>query len=107
MRGSNLLRWGMQNYQGSLRSRCMEQTTGMTFGGALNALKSGKEVCRNGWNAHHTLILQVPDENSKMSLPYIYMTIGGDARDLAGKLVPWVASHTDLLNEEWFVVDRD
>jgi hypothetical protein len=43
-----------------------------SFIGALSTLKDGFSVCRTGWNGHHKLTLQVPDENSKMTQPYIY-----------------------------------
>lgn len=74
------------------------------FGWALHQLESGRSVTRIGWNAHHSLTLQRPDEHSKMSRPYIYMTVGGDAKDMQGARVPWVASHTDLLASDWEVV---
>lgn len=77
----------------------------MPFGDALIALKEGKKVARARWNANHVLEMQVPDENSKMGLPYIYMTIGSEAADLQGKRVPWVASQTDLLAEDWFIAE--
>jgi hypothetical protein len=67
----------------------------MNFAGALDALLAGKSVSRTGWNAHHQLTLQVPDEHSKMTQPYIYMTTAQGAR------VPWVASQTDLLATDW------
>jgi hypothetical protein len=41
------------------------------------------------------IALQVPDANSKMGLPYIYMST------VDGKLVPWLASQTDILAEDW------
>jgi hypothetical protein len=69
----------------------------MNFGQALEILKGGQNrVCRSGWNGKGMwLALQVPDANSKMTLPYIYMsTVQGD-------LVPWLASQTDLLAEDW------
>lgn len=43
------------------------------------------------------LALQVPDAGSKMTLPYIYM------RTVMGDLVPWLASQTDVLAEDWEV----
>jgi hypothetical protein len=44
------------------------------------------------------LHLQVPDEHSKMTLPYIYMcTVDGD-------LVPWLVSQIDILSEDWELV---
>ena len=72
----------------------------MNFGQAIQALKNGSKVSRNGWNGKNMwLALQVPDANSKMSLPYIYM-FTADA-----KLVPWLASQTDVLAEDWGIVE--
>ena len=68
----------------------------MTFGQAIEALKAGKTVQRAGWNGKGMWLgLQVPDEHSKMGLPYIYMST------VDGKLVPWLASQTDMLSEDW------
>ena len=71
------------------------------FGYALNLLKQGKKVARDGWNAHHVLGIQYPDQNSANTLAYIYMIVGEDAQDLKGKRVPWVCSQTDMLAEDW------
>lgn len=71
----------------------------MTFGEVLDNLKSGMRMARSGWNGTGMWIqLQVPDAHSKMSLPYIYM------RTALGDNVPWVASHTDLLSYDWYIV---
>lgn len=69
------------------------------FGWALAQLRQGYRVCRDGWNGKNQwLELQKPDENSKMTLPYIYIcTVQGD-------LVPWLASQTDLLATDWMNV---
>ena len=74
------------------------------FGGVLAALREGRKVARTGWNAHHSLGLQTPDEQSANTLPYIFMVVGSDAADLQGKRVPWIASQTDLLAEDWEVL---
>jgi len=68
----------------------------MTFSSALVGLKEGFRVSREGWNGKNMwLELQLPDANSKMTLPYIYMsTVQGD-------LVPWLASQTDILAGDW------
>jgi hypothetical protein len=67
-----------------------------TFGWAIQQLKSGEKVSREGWNGKGMwLALQVPDEHSKMSLPYIYMST------VDGRLVPWLASQTDMLAIDW------
>jgi len=72
----------------------------MTFGQALVALKLGGKVTRTGWNGKGMwLELQVPDEHSKMSLPYIYM------KTVTDDLVPWLASQTDVLAEDWMVAE--
>lgn len=76
----------------------------MNFGFALEQLLASNKVSRTGWNAHHHLELQTPDENSKMTRPYIYMVIGDDSADLKGDRIPWVASQTDLLASDWQTV---
>jgi hypothetical protein len=69
------------------------------FSFALEQLKNGKKISRRGWNGKGMwLELQVPDPHSKMTRPYIYMSTVDAA------LVPWVASQTDLLAEDWTVV---
>ncbi len=83
-----------------------EERSGVDFSEALLALRTGSEVARKGWNAHHKLGLQVPDANSANTLPYIFMVVGQDAHDMAGKRVPWVASQTDLLAEDWEILDK-
>lgn len=75
-------------------------TGGLTFGDALSLLKRGTKVARAGWNGKGMwLELQVPDANSKMTLPYIYMKTADD------KVVPWLASQSDMLAEDWGVVE--
>lgn len=71
----------------------------MNFGDAICALKAGKHVARNGWNGKGMwLALQRPDANSKMTLPYVYM------KTADGQVVPWLASQTDVLAEDWVEV---
>ena len=82
----------------------MGENYASNIGGALAALRAGHKVARKGWNAHHSLGLQTPDEQSANTLPYIYMVIGTDAADLKGKRVPWVASQADLLADDWEVL---
>ena len=71
----------------------------MSFGQALVALKGGQKIQRAGWNGKGMWVaLQVPDTYSKMTLPYIYM------KTAEGHLVPWLASQSDLLSDDWNVV---
>ena len=75
----------------------------MNFGNALESLKSGAKIYREGWNGKGLwLELQVPDENSKMTLPYIYINYPDDAKTTPGARVPWLASQTDILADDWF-----
>lgn len=78
----------------------------MDFGEALNALKDGERLCRSGWNGKGMwLKLQIPDVNSLMTLPYIYIEYPeGHPAYPAGSRVPWLASQTDLLSIDWEVV---
>ncbi len=75
-----------------------EQVRDFDFGLAIRYLKKGARVLRTGWNGKNMwLELQVPDEHSKMSLPYIYM------KTAQGDFVPWLASQTDMLSTDWLV----
>ena len=74
----------------------------MNFGQALELLKNGKKAQREGWNGKGLWIeLQTPDENSKMTLPYLYINYPTDAINTPGARVPWVTSQTDVLAEDW------
>lgn len=84
----------------------------MDFGHALAALKAGSKVARTGWNGKGLSIeLQTPDENSKMTLPYLFMNYPATpasetapANHINAK-VPWLASQTDILAEDWSIAD--
>ncbi len=76
--------------------------TSLTFGDALVCLKNGHHVARAGWNGKGLwLELQRPDAHSKMTLPYIFMSYPVDATNTPGARVPWLASQTDMLAEDW------
>lgn len=74
----------------------------MDFGEALTELKGGSKVTREGWNGKGMFVeMQVPDEHSKMRRPYLFMS------PVDGDLVPWVASQSDLLAEDWATFDPE
>ena len=79
------------------------------FGEAIKYLKRGFKVARQGWNGKGIYIeMQKPDEHSKMTLPYIYIVTNGLVTDnpKAPKgVVPWLASQTDMLAEDWIFVN--
>lgn len=86
----------------------------MDFGQALDALKTGSKVTREGWNGKGMFVVHqkgYPDgvplnrntaeatglaEGTVCAFrPYLMM------RTVDGDFVPWVASQTDLLAEDW------
>jgi hypothetical protein len=72
----------------------------MTFGQAIEAMREGRHVARVNWNGKNMWIaLQWPDNNSKITLPYIYMKTAQD------EIVPWLASQSDILGVDWAIVN--
>lgn len=79
----------------------------MSFSDALMALKEGKALAiqRVGWNGKGLKVrLQSPDENSKMTLPYLYIEYPEDSENTPGARCPWLASQTDILADDWMAV---
>lgn len=73
-------------------------TSEFNFGTAVAAMQAGHHVTRTGWNGPgQFLALQLPDKKSKMTKPYIYITT------VQGDLVPWLASQSDMLANDWRV----
>ena len=70
----------------------------MNFGDAIESMRRGEVVARQGWNGQGMwLALQVPDEHSKMTQPYIYI------KTVQDDLIPWLASQADMLAEDWVI----
>lgn len=68
----------------------------MNIGAAVVCLQKGLKVTRTGWNGKDMYLqLQIPNKNSKMTLPYVYM------KTVQDDLVPWLCSQTDLLADDW------
>lgn len=86
----------------------------MDFGAAIAALKSGKRVTRDGWNgkdmyvayqpgypdgipvnANTAAATGIPQGTVCVFRPYLMM------KTVDGEFVPWVASQTDILAEDW------
>lgn len=82
--------------------------SGMSFGDALVALKAGAKVARRGWNGKGMWLAYVSsgayDVGVKTMigaddlLPWIGMKTADNG------FVPWLASQTDMLAEDWGVV---
>lgn len=87
----------------SIRPRIpdIDELPRVEFGVALMALKSGHGVTRAGWNGKGMfLLLQHPGPGSRMTLPYVYITT------VQGDRVPWLASQTDILAEDWVLLEK-
>lgn len=91
----------------------------MNFGEALSLLKQGKKVCRENWNGKGMWLIifkpqclvavtengEVHEKEYTMATdvvlpiqPAIYMKTVDD------KFIPWLASQTDVLSEDWQLV---
>lgn len=86
------------------------------FGFALSQLRQGKKLARSGWNGKGMFIYLVGpgryppgtavgeeiasrEEDGRVPYgPYIAM------KTAQGNVVPWLASQTDVLGEDWEVV---
>lgn len=83
----------------------MDKINTFSFSAALVDLKRGQHVARTGWNGKGLwLELQRPDSHSKMTLPYIFISYPENAFNTPGARVPWIASQTDMLAEDWVLV---
>ncbi|MCL2622761.1 MAG: DUF2829 domain-containing protein [Planctomycetaceae bacterium] len=104
--------------------RAYRPTTGMTFGLALEALKQGKKVTRAGWNGRGMFLWLKPactvqsDWCQDDVLKDICDSNGGEifalgticmfTHDSTGRkaiLTGWLASQSDMLLEDWEIVE--
>ena len=91
----------------------MEPT--MNFGSALQALKNWQKVAREGWNGKGMFLFLVPGSVFKVNrAPLLGIYPEGteinyrphiDMKTVDGEIVPWVASQTDVLAEDWVIVE--
>jgi len=90
----------------------------LTFGDAIHALKSGLRVTRSGWNgkgmwlsltkgqmvpagnfwSQHNADFARENGGQAEVQPYITM------KTAQGKIVPWLASQSDMLDNDWMVI---
>ena len=92
----------------------------MNFGDAIAALKDGKKVSRAGWNGKGMWLILVPGTprmdmregsayhkagvHTSEILPHIDMyTVNAEGR--RAMLPGWLASQSDMLAEDWNIVE--
>ena len=91
--------------------------TAMSFGHAIEALKAGHRVARAGWNGKDMFLFLVPGSHFKVNRPPllgIYPEGTGidycphiDLKTTDNKVVPWLASQTDMLATDWSIVGAE
>lgn len=86
----------------------------LTFSQALELIKEGKKVQREGWNGKGMFVFLVASSTFKVNRPpllgiyeegtEINYHAHIDMKTADGQIVPWLASQTDVLAEDWQVV---
>ena len=89
--------------------------TAMSFGHALAAMKAGKKVARAGWNGKGMFLFRVNGSRFTVNrAPLLGIYPEGtvidycphyDMRTADGKIVPWLASQTDIDADDWTLVE--
>lgn len=89
----------------------------MNFGQALEALKQGKRVSREGWNGKDMFLFLVPGSTFEVNRPPLIHIFPEstrikyhahiDMKTAQGDIVPWLCSQTDMLAEDWQVEDGE
>lgn len=86
--------------------RAYKPANGLTFGMALEALKAGERVTRGGWNGKGQWLFMIPESHWETTRglealsgrPWIGIRTVDDC------FMPWVASQSDMLVQDWQIV---
>lgn len=93
--------------------RAYRPVQGMSFGNAIEALKAGQKVTRAGWNGKGMWLFLIQGSNDIAKLHgYGFGEYRGEPtfrdaifmKTVDNQLVPWTASQTDVLAEDWEIV---
>ena len=85
----------------------------MNFGQALEALKQGKMVARNGWNGKDQFVFLIKGTDLQKTLKYGYGEYINEPQIVSALAIKttsnqiqigWLASQTDMLAEDWNLV---
>lgn len=94
-------------------------TVTVSFSSALTSLKDGKRIARSGWNGKGMYLQLVKPPQSATPNDWRYDVTCGDEftfvpgvkllpwvgmKTADGCFVPWLASQTDLLSDDWIVI---
>ena len=83
----------------------------MDFGDAIRAMKDGKRVAREGWNGKGMFLFLVNGSTFTVNREPLMSIMGEgtqiqyhahiDMKTAQGYVVPWLASQSDMLSEDW------
>jgi len=86
----------------------------MNFSKALELIKEGNKIQRHGWNGKDMFVFLVPGSTfTVVQAPWLDIYPEGeeihyhahiDMKTADGQVVPWLASQTDVLAEDWRIV---
>ncbi len=92
-----------------------QPVTRMSFSAALEALKAGAMVAREGWNGKGMFLFLVKGSSFQTNRePWLSLFGEGvpvsyhahiDMKTANGDFVPWLASQTDMLADDWTIVE--
>lgn len=87
----------------------------MNFSQALEEIKKGHRVRRSGWNGKGMFLFLVPGSVFKVNREPLLSIMGEgteieyhahiDMKTAQGYVVPWLASQSDLLSNDWEMVE--
>lgn len=94
--------------------KAYRRNSGLTFGFAIEALRAGMKLAREGWNGKGMFIYYVPPGRHAPTtnvaktffcggpVPYReYLAM----KTVDDEVVPWLASQSDVLAEDWRIVE--
>ena len=91
-------------------NRMKSYMTDLSFGDALEALRKNQRAARKSWNGKNIFIaIQFDTEISDMTHMYIYIDTTGLVTDNPNAYkvrVAWTPTQTDMLAEDWYILDK-
>lgn len=85
----------------------------MNFGEAVNNVKNGHKIAREGWNGKGMFVIYVPEENIDLTKQQEKMFGASNIilnehfliKNVNNTLSTWVPSINDCLAEDWYVIE--
>ena len=85
----------------------------MNFGEAVNNVKNGHKIAREGWNGKGMFVIYVPEENIDLTeqqekmfgVSNIILNEHFLIKNVNNTLSTWVPSINDCLAEDWYAIE--